>query len=83
MQLEEKLENIIIDSLSEIGINTPLPMMSEHEARSLLISLLYSEDAEIEYCSIQETAPLYKALIDFINSRKTSEINFHRKYMFD
>ncbi|MGM0914259.1 MAG: hypothetical protein ACQEXC_09515 [Pseudomonadota bacterium] len=82
MQLEEKLVNVITDSLSEIGIDAPLPIMSGSEAKSFLISLLYSDSTEIDYCSLQETASIHKALIDFVNARKIAEVNFHRKHMF-
>lgn len=82
MQLQERLENSIIDSLSELGIDMPLPTMPGSEAKSFLISLLHSDYRDNDYCSTQETASMHKALIDLINARKTAEVSFHRKYMF-
>ncbi|MCE9666128.1 hypothetical protein LY622_22115 [Halomonas sp. M5N1S17] len=82
MQLQERIENVIIDSLSELGIDMPMPTMSGSEAKSFLISLLHSDCRDNDYCSTQETASIHKALIDLVNARNNSEINFHRKHMF-
>ena len=82
MLLQEKIENVIIESLSELGIDMPMPAMSGSEAKSFLISLLDSDFRDNDYFSTSETASIHKALIDLVNARNHSEVNFHKKHMF-
>lgn len=82
MQLQEKIENVIIESLSELGTDMPMPTMSGSEAKSFLISLLDSDCRDNDHFSTSETASIHKALIDLVNARNHSEVNFHKKHMF-